>query len=152
MDQALLELRALLPIVASAALSGVIGWERDSRDRPAGLRTHILVGIGATLFVIIGQIFVARTTSSEVVRMDPIRITEAIIAGVSFIGAGTVIVRKKNVAGLTTAASLFAVAGVGIACGLRLFVLAAATTLLIFGVLRFLYAVERRMGLNGDEA
>lgn len=148
MDDLIPQLRAMTPLLIAALLSGAIGWERQARDRPAGLRTHILVGVGSALFVVIGQIFVARADAGGVVQMDPIRITQAIIAGVAFIGAGTVIVRgaDRDVIGLTTAASLFAVAGVGIACGLRLFVLATCTTALIFVVLRVLYYLERRIG------
>lgn len=147
MEDVIPQLQAMTPILVAAALSGVIGWERQARDRPAGLRTHILVGVGSALLVVIGEIFVNRADASDHVQMDPIRITQAIVAGVAFIGAGTVIVRgRDNVVGLTTAASLFAVASVGIACGLSMFVLAACTTLLIFVVLRVLYYLERRIG------
>lgn len=141
-------------------LSGFLGWERESTGKAAGFRTHILVGFGSVLFVIIGEIFVSRFSPfGENMRFDPIRIVEAIVTGISFIGAGIVFVsrRKGVVKNLTTAASIWTTSAVGMIVGLQRYFLAIVSTLLIFTVLRFLnfwedYEYKRVEKDSGDEA
>lgn len=143
------ELESIVPILAAALLSAPIGWERERSERPAGLRTHMLVGIASALLVVIGDAMLVRVSDTEVARVDPIRMTQAIVAGISFIGAGTIFTSRSDegrVRGLTTAASLLAVAALGIACGVGLYLLAAASTLLILLVLGGLHIFEARIG------
>lgn len=133
------DLHILLRLAVIIVLAGVLGWERENLGKAAGLRTHILVGFAATLFVALGESMVTYFSGyGDRLRFDPIRIIEAIVAGVSFLGAGTIFLVKEEqrVAGLTTAAALLATASVGIAVGLGRYALAVAATALVFLVLR----------------
>lgn len=131
----------LAEVCGAVAIGGAVGLERESANRPAGLRTHSLVCATATLLVGLSDLLVDRfasTTLPDVVRADPIRIVEAVVTGVSFLGAGTIFVDRsaRSVEGLTTAASLLAVAALGVAIGLGQYVLALAVTLLVLVLLR----------------
>lgn len=140
------DLDILLRLVVTVILSGVLGWEREETGKAAGMRTHMLVGISATLFVVLGELFMVRFgTAGDYVRLDPIRIIEAVIAGISFLGAGTIFVSrsKERVKGLTTAASILVTSAVGITVGIERYVLAVGCTLLIFLVLRGLSFFDR---------
>src|SRR5437773_2329961 len=111
MDRTLAELGILGQGVVALVLGGIIGWEREKAGKWAGLRTHMLVCFAAMLFLRIGELLIQDTQgylSHETLRGDPVRIIEAIVTGISFIGAGTVFRdRNRNMAsGLTTAASL----------------------------------------------
>ncbi|MDP8923713.1 MAG: MgtC/SapB family protein [Chloroflexota bacterium] len=133
------DLSILLRLVVALVLAGAMGWERESTGKPAGLRTHMLVGMGAALFVsLAGLVIHDFQHLGDALRFDPLRILEAVVAAVGFLGAGTIFVSrgKDHVKGLTTAASLWATAGVGIAVGLERYVLAIGTTVLILAVLR----------------
>lgn len=135
----LIELNILIRLVVAAVLAGVVGWEREATGKAAGIRTHILVGMGAALFVALGEIFIARyTPENPSMRFDPIRIIEAVVTGISFLGAGMIFVSRggERVKGLTTAASILVTAGVGIAAGLERYVLAVGCTALVFLVLK----------------
>lgn len=144
----------LLKLVIAAALSGVLGWEREAGGKQAGLRTHILVGVSAAMFVGLGDALMHYFgRDEEDMQYDPIRVIEATVAAISFLGAGTIFVsrdRGETVKGLTTAAALWATAGVGLAAGLGRFVLAAGATILIFVVLHLLGRMERR-GFPGSD-
>lgn len=132
------ELAILGNILLAMVLGGVIGWEREIADKPAGFRTHMLVSGAAALFVVIGDILVAlQASDTATVRTDPIRIVEAVITGVSFLGAGTIIQlrNRDQVQGLTTGASLLFVAAVGICVAIGQYVLAVGATLLVLIVL-----------------
>jgi putative Mg2+ transporter-C (MgtC) family protein len=111
---------ALLRLALAAGLGAVIGLERELRDREAGLRTHLLVAIGSALFTIIsayGFHDVLSGSSAAVVRLDPSRIAAQIVTGIGFLGAGTIIRQGLSVRGLTTAATLWVVAAIGMASG-----------------------------------
>ena len=143
------DLEFLPRLVIALLLTGLLGWERERKDRPAGLRTHMLVGISACSFVILGEVFVERFASEEPtnLRFDPIRIVEATVAGVSFLGAGTIFVsRGQRVRGLTTAGSLLASAAVGMMVAVERYTLALVTTFLLFAVITWIKTVERRIG------
>ena len=131
----------LLRLLGALVLAGFLGWERESIGKAAGIRTHMLVGIGAVLFVGLGELFVQRYNPNDInMRFDPIRIVEAVVTGISFLGAGTIFVsrgEKERVQGLTTAASILATAAVGMIVGLERYFLAIASTAIIFIVLRF---------------
>lgn len=145
LDQLLHELRLMEGVAFAALLSALAGWEREAKGRPAGLRTHTLVGAGSALLMVLGVEAAARFAATEGVRVDPLRVMQAVLSGVAFIGAGTIVLgtAHQRVRGLTTAASLLATSAVGLACGLGLYVVAAATTLMVLGVLRAMSWLER---------
>lgn len=143
------ELRIVGEVALATVLAGLVGWERERASKPAGLRTHMLVAASAALFVGLGQTIVhgfASEALPSIVRSDPIRTIEAIIVGISFLGAGTIIRHEsqERVEGLTTAASILAVAGIGIAVGLGAHIVAGAVTVLILVVLRVVGKLEHR--------
>lgn len=148
-----MDLENLLQVVVAALLAGVLGWERESLGKPAGLRTHLLVAVGATLAMAVGDSIIARFNDglSDWLRMDPLRVMEAVLTGIGFLCAGTIISRRdrEQVSGLTTAASLWATAVVGLAVGAGRYVLAAGATAIIFGILRGLGYLEHRHDLAG---
>lgn len=137
-------LRALVAIL----LSGMLGWERESAGKPAGIRTHMLVGLAASLFVLLGELFIAHfSTGTAIMRFDPIRIVEAVVTGVSFLGAGMIFISKSElrVEGLTTAASILVTAAVGMMVGLSQYILAVGVTVLVFVVLHGMAILKDKM-------
>lgn len=120
---------ALFLLLLAFILTGIIGLERQYRLKAAGFRTHALVGIGAALFTLISAHGFANLPNG-VAPGDPARIAAQIVSGIGFLGAGVIFVRHDSVSGLTTAASIWITASVGMACGANLPVLAIATTLL----------------------
>lgn len=138
------ELLLLVRPVVAALLAGVIGWERESAGKAAGLRTHMLVGLAAALFIVGGDVLVARYAAGEydpdVLRLDPVRVIDAVATGVGFLGAGTIFVsgRGRVIRGLTTAASVWATAAIGVIVGLERYVLAVGVTVLAYAVLHLL--------------
>lgn len=148
-------LDALIQIAGAMLLGGLLGYEREQADKPAGLRTHMLVAGASALLVVLGNTivdqFAADPETSSAIRSDPIRIFEAIFVGVSFLGAGTIWKGdgERSVRGLTTAASLLFTATLGIAMALRLYLLAVVVTLLVVLVMRGLYWFGARIS-EGD--
>jgi len=124
---------SLLRLALAATLGGLIGIERELREREAGLRTHLLVALGSALFTIVGAYgFHAFLESGQsVVRADPTRIAAQIVTGIGFLGAGAIIRQGLSVRGLTTAATLWVVAAVGLACGAGYYSAAVITTALV---------------------
>ncbi len=138
-----LQLTLLATVAFAMLLGGIIGFEREIRQRPAGMRTHMLIGGAAALLLGIGDLMAERfsdETYSLLIRIEPILIIEAVVTAVAFIGAGTIIQhsRHDSVLGLTTAASLLLTAVIGIAVGLRQYMLAIGVTLLALVVLHWL--------------
>jgi putative Mg2+ transporter-C (MgtC) family protein len=148
------------PVIATrmllAALFGaVIGFEREWRNRPAGLRTHVLICIAAATFGILTIEIVHAppfqgAVSSDQVKVDPIRVIEAITAGVAFLAAGTIVLARGEVHGLTTGAGMWLAGATGLACGLGYWKIALFATFLTIVVLTVLYAFEQKSGLNDD--
>src|SRR3954471_6652727 len=128
---------ALLRLVIAAALGGAVGFERELRDREAGIRTHLLVSLGSALFTIISAYGFHEflTAGGVIVRADPSRIAAQIVTGIGFLGAGAIIRDGMSVRGLTTAATLWVVAAVGMACGAGYYWPAAAATVLTLAAL-----------------
>jgi putative Mg2+ transporter-C (MgtC) family protein len=127
-------------------LGAVLGFERESSHRPAGLRTHMLVAAGAAAFTIASTYaFVGQGT----VR-DPARVAAQIVVGVGFLGAGTIWRTPNTIRGLTTAASVWVVAAVGVLAGSGSHLIAVALTLAAFGVLRWGRPRSRRRGHHGE--
>jgi putative Mg2+ transporter-C (MgtC) family protein len=102
----------------AAVFAGLIGWERGLADKPVGRRTMILISVGAAAFTALGVEVVAAYPGGDAVRTDPTRVLAYVISGVGFLGAGAILHSKKQVSGLTTAASVWATAAIGAACGL----------------------------------
>ena len=124
---------SLLRLSLAAVLGGMIGVERELREREAGLRTHLLVALGSALFTIVGAYgFHAFLDSGEsVVRADPTRVAAQIVTGIGFLGAGAIIRQGFSVRGLTTAATLWVVAAVGLAAGAGYYSAAVITTAVV---------------------
>lgn len=144
----LAQLSIVIKVAIAMLLGGLIGLEREYARKPAGFRTHMLVAGAASLLVGLADVLVAQFSleqgSPQFLRTDPIRIVEAIVAGVSFLGAGTIFRsgQGKNMEGLTTAASILLAAGVGIAVALEQIFTALGVTFLGLVVLRFVRIVE----------
>lgn len=126
----------ILRLCAAGACGTAIGLDREYRVKEAGFRTHFLVSLGAALMMVVSQYGLAEFAAThEAVRFDPGRIAAQVVSGIGFIGAGTIIVRRQLVRGLTTAASLWATAGIGLAAGAGMYLIAAVATLLtLFGL------------------
>lgn len=134
-------------LVAAVVLGGIIGYERERREKPAGLRTHMLVSMAAALFIIISQQLANLPFGdSEALRVDPLRLVEAVTAGVAFLAAGIIFTSKGQVRNITTGASLWLAGAIGLACGAGQMPLAAMATGIVVLVLIGLHVVERWMG------
>ena len=140
-DLSVIEIAARLAL--SVLLSGIIGSDREFKSRPAGIRTHILVCVGSTLIAMIQQQIVAEALRiavawpelAGIVRSDPARLICQVVSGIGFLGAGTIVITKRSVMGLTTAASLWAMAGLGLAVGMGYYEIAAVGFMAIIIVL-----------------
>ena len=131
-------------LVCSFILSGIIGVERELRQKSAGARTHILVGMGSALFTLVSVYGFAHVLGGDVV-LDPSRIAAQIVTGIGFLGAGVIFVRRNSVSGLTTAASVWVTAAVGMACGAGMPLIAALTVALYLFAVTALTALIRRL-------
>ncbi len=138
----------LARLLITAALCGVIGFERETRDQSAGFRTHILLGLGAALFTLVSAYGFTAFTEAAIesggrgIQFDPTRIAAQVATGVGFLGAGAIIRRGLDVRGLTTAASLWAAAAIGLASGAGYYFGAAATTAVVLVALYLLRGVR----------
>ena len=137
----MLELEIILRLLLSSGLGALIGFEREMTQKAAGLRTHMLVSLGSCLFTVISLFYF---------QMDPARIIAAIVTGVGFIGAGSIIAARGDIRGVTTAASLWAVAGVGLAAGTGAYLLSVVAAILVFFILQ-IKRVERRLWAKDQE-
>ncbi len=136
----------LLRLAAACLCGALIGYERERRDKPAGLRTYTMVAAGACLFCLLTfEIMVeARIeAASDTVRTDPVRIIEAVTQGVAFLAAGTIFARGATIHGLTTGAGLWVAGAIGVACGIGQILLAALATAMVLAVLVVLRWLER---------
>lgn len=111
----MIDMDSMLKLAAAALLSGALGWERQLADKPAGFRTHMIVGVTAALYALLGQNAGVIGGSGDLVRTDPIRTIQAVATGIGFLGAGIIFRDGSKVTGLTTAASVWAAASIGIA-------------------------------------
>jgi putative Mg2+ transporter-C (MgtC) family protein len=148
------QLKILLYVVISMLLGAVVGLDRELADKPAGLRTHMLVAGSAALLVSVGKLIIPQFGLNDMaLGSDPLRIISAIITGVSFLGAGTIIRRgsEDKVKGLTTAAALLFVAAVGICVALSKILLAIGVTIIALATLRGVVYMERKFGFGRRE-
>lgn len=125
-------------IVLAMVLGGILGWQRQHKGRWAGVRTYALVSGGSALFTILSLISFGTDTA---------RVAAGVVTGIGFLGAGTILHRENRVEGLTTAAGLWMVAAIGMAMGLKLYVLGAVSSLLVMLVFVFDY---KKTGLKSD--
>ena len=133
----------------AAVLGAILGIEREIAGKPAGIRTHMFVSVGSALMMILGQEIIDHFQQQEphgALRADPIRVLQAIVVGISFLGAGTIVQDSKTgVAGLTTAATIYLTAGIGVAVAVQRETLAALLTLSAVLVLVLVGWIERGM-------
>lgn len=132
----------ILKLLLSLALGGIVGYEREYKSRPAGLRTHILVCIGAALVQITA---INYYRNSGLNNMDPMRLGAQVISGIGFLGAGTILKEGSSIKGLTTAASIWVVGCIGLAVGTGLYIEATAATMLIYAALKGFKRIEDNM-------
>lgn len=130
-------------LVAAFALSAIIGLERELKQKAAGLRTYTVVGFGAALFMLVSKYGFTDVLAMGHVQLDPSRVAAQIVSGLGFIGGGIIFVKRDNVRGLTTAASIWLTAAVGAAAGAGLLVLAAVSTVVYFVIALALPVVAR---------
>lgn len=128
-------------LVLAVIFGGIVGIEREMSHKPAGLRTHMIVSLGSCLFTIVSLDF----------SVDPARVAAGIVAGIGFIGAGTIWSEKDKVQGITTAASLWATAAIGLATGVGAYLLATLVTLLVFLIL-IIRRPLRKVGLEKNNS
>jgi putative Mg2+ transporter-C (MgtC) family protein len=136
---------ALLRLSFALVLGAFVGLERERGERAAGLRTHALVALGSCLLIIVSAFGFTDILGTPHVDLDPSRIAAQVVSGIGFLGAGTILLRKEIVKGLTTAAAIWVVAAIGLACGAGLLVEAVLTTGLTLGVLTLLKPLRRRL-------
>ncbi|CEI81532.1 methyltransferase [Oceanobacillus oncorhynchi subsp. incaldanensis] len=133
----------VLRLFIALLLSGLIGFEREINNHSAGFRTHILVGVGSCLMMILSIFgFITFMNQYDNIQFDPARIPSYVISGIGFLGAGTIIVYGGTIKGLTTAASIWAVAGIGLVIGAGMYSVAIVTTLIILISLIFFNRME----------
>jgi len=136
-----LRLDLMVRLVVASLLGGLIGLERELSDKPAGFRTNLLICVGAALLTDL-SVIIARAADPLVTQADPGRIAAQIVSGIGFLGAGTIIQARGSVRGLTTAATLWVVAAIGMTVGAGAYVEAVGTTVLVILVLVLLGRIE----------
>ncbi|HEY5366446.1 MAG TPA: MgtC/SapB family protein [Casimicrobiaceae bacterium] len=142
----------LLRLVIAALLGSIIGIERERLAWVAGLRTHMLVSVGSALMMIVSAYGFSDVIGQNHVVLDPSRIAAQVVSGIGFLGAGTILLRQDTIRGLTTAASLWTVAGIGLAVGGGMYVAAIGSTVLIFLILAGIKPLERRFWTHSRQA
>lgn len=136
---------ALLRLALALVLGAAVGLEREWSERSAGLRTHALVALGSCLIIIVSAFGFADILGTRNVELDPSRIAAQVVSGIGFLGAGAILLRKEIIKGLTTAAAIWVVAAIGLACGAGLLVEAVLTTVFTVAVLTLLKPLRRRL-------
>ncbi|HIY93473.1 MgtC/SapB family protein [Companilactobacillus sp. HBUAS56275] len=139
----------VLRLVSATFFAGLIGYDREQKNHPAGIRTHILVCVGACLIALIQQEISLQVINTAqvlpkingVIRADPARLIAQVVSGIGFLGAGTIVITRHSVTGLTTAASLWATAGIGLAIGMGYYQIALISVVIVLLVLVILKRV-----------
>lgn len=126
-------------LIIAAFLGAVVGYERERAGKPAGIRTHGMVSLGAALFTVVSLYGFGP-------GVDPARVSAQIVSGIGFLGAGAILHQRRGVQGLTTAASLWVTAAIGLAVGVGMAMMSAATVVLVLALLRF----RPKLGPTGD--
>ena len=134
------DFETMVKLLLAVGLGAIIGFERELKHRPAGLRTHMLVSLGATVFTVISLSF----------DVDPARIAAGIVTGIGFLGAGNIIAQRGHIRGVTSAATLWVVAGMGLCIGVGQYAIAIISALLVFAILQ-LGRIEKRIDPENKE-
>lgn len=132
-----------LRILTAAICGAIIGYERKSRNKEAGIRTHLIVAAGASLIMIVSKYGFADILGDKGIALDPSRIAAQVVTGVGFLGAGMIFMRKNTISGLTTAAGIWATSAIGMAIGSGLYALGIATAVLIIIIQILLHGNHR---------
>ncbi len=135
----------VIRLALALVLGAVIGFERERRDYAAGFRTHSLVAVGSALFLIVSTYGFSDILGSQDVALDPSRVAAQVVTGIGFLGGGAIIVQRGTVHGLTSAAGIWFVAAIGLACGAGLFSVALVGTAIALLVLVPFKILERRV-------
>lgn len=125
------QLEYLLRLIVAGACGSLIGYERKNRLKEAGVRTHMIVALGAALIMIVSKYGFADVVGLNGYDLDPARIAAQIVSGIGFLGAGMIFIRKQAISGLTTAAGVWTTAGIGMAIGAKLYFIGIAATVLV---------------------
>src|SRR5262249_3091479 len=133
---------ALLRLALATVFGALVGLERERRERAAGMRTLALVSLGSALFMLISAYGFSEFRGSNAVGLDPSRLAAQVVTGIGFLGAGTILLRRRTIHGLTTAAAIWAVAAIGLACGIGQIAIATVALVLTLVVLAALLPVE----------
>ena len=136
------DLEITLRLAMAALMGSLIGFERERRLWAAGIRTHMLVSVGASLLMIVSAYGFGHATTLPHVILDPSRVAAQVVSGIGFLGAGAILLRKEVVRGLTTAASIWAVAAIGLACGGGLYFAGVVSTAIILVILAGIKPLE----------
>lgn len=137
-----------LRLFVAGAMGVLIGLEREYRAKEAGYRTHFLVALGSALMMIVSQYGFTEVLKTDLIRVDPSRIAAQVVSGIGFIGAGTIILQKQIVRGLTAAAGIWATSGIGLAVGAGMYAIGIAATLLVLLGLETLSYFFKSIGLR----
>ena len=135
----------IVRLILAVFLGSMVGLERERHDKAAGLRTHMLVCVGSTLIMIVSAYGFNDLLGRQATVLDPSRVAAQVVSGIGFLGAGLIIFRRDVVIGLTTAAGVWAVAGVGLAVGGGLYIPAIITTVIIVLVMEAIIPIETRL-------
>ena len=135
-----LDIETVFQLLLALALGVLIGFERELKHRPAGLRTHMLVSLGATIFTIVSLSF----------DVEPSRIAAGIVTGIGFLGAGNIIAHRGRIQGITSAATLWVVAAIGLSIGVGQYLLAIICALFIFAILQ-ISRIEKKTSTETDD-
>ncbi|QHQ35315.1 MgtC/SapB family protein [Algicella marina] len=134
-------------LVTAMLLGSFIGFERESHDRPAGLRTHMMISLASCLFALVALLLVDLPTGDETaLRYDPLRLIEAVTAGVAFLAAGSILTKGDTIKGLTTGASMWLAGAIGLAVGTGNATLALMAAVLGVVILRLLRPLKKGIG------
>ncbi|WP_250504732.1 MgtC/SapB family protein [Caballeronia sp. AZ7_KS35] len=136
-------------LLVAALLGAIIGFERERRAFPAGLRTHMLVSVASSLVMIVSAFGFEDTRQIQNIALDPSRVAAQVVSGIGFLGAGAILLRGDVIRGLTTAASVWSVAGIGLATGGALYVPAVAATVIILLTLTWVRPVSQKLRERG---
>lgn len=135
----------LLKILLSVFLGGLIGLERELSHHPAGFRTNILICLGSTLFMLISYVSVNPSVAGVNVSLDPTRVAAGVVTGIGFLGAGVIFKKGANVKGLTTAATIWVVASIGLLVGTGFYFIATISTIVIVLILHIFHFLENEL-------
>ncbi|MGM0449626.1 MAG: MgtC/SapB family protein [Pseudomonadota bacterium] len=149
-DSEIPPLEMLVRLPAAVGLALLLGLERELRGKAAGLRSHMLVSLGAAAFIMMGMhILFATAEGDPTARIDPTRIVEGVIGGIGFLGAGSIIQSRGNIQGITTGASIWTAGAVGVACGIGNLALASMVTVMALIIMAVLGHFEREVIKGG---